>query len=467
MTRGIKALATYLPKRRLSRAAIAAAHAWAQPAAKAKGHIAAANWDEDAITLAHAAARRLPLDELNELHFCSTSAPFADRSPAVVLSSALNATEALATYNHSGSRRAASSATKSLLESRTTNAMVIAGEKRLAKPASPQESGQGDAGVALTVGEPTIASFLGGSSRAVDFVDQYRSSDSPFSYAFEDRWIRDQGLMQQIPAAITALLDDQKISADHVAHFCLNAPARVRTKIAKTAGLSKADASSMLDAEVGDTGCVHFMLTLAEALERAKPGDVVLSATFGQGVDLLLFEVNKPLVETFRSALTAGQADDNYLRFLSHRGLLELDWGKRAERDVRTAQSAYFRELDQLSSFVGGKCKKCGTVQFPRTQVCVNPECRAFGEQAPYSFANEAGRVKSFTEDWQAYSPEPPLIYGNVEFEGGANILMQFCDTDAGSLSVGATTTSHFRIKDVDRLRNYRRYFWKAQAVTG
>jgi uncharacterized OB-fold protein len=167
----------------------------------------------------------------------------------------------------------------------------------------------------------------------------------------------------------------------------------------------------------------------------------------------------------FAHALASGVADGNYLRYLSHRGLLKMDWGKRAERDVRTAQSAYYRERDQVSGFVGGRCTACGTIQFPRTRACVNPECRKFETQAPHPFADLTGTVKSFTEDWQAYSQAPPLIYGNVSFEGGANIFMQFTDAASGEVAVGDAVSMHFRIKDIDRNRGFQRYFWKAVPV--
>ena len=139
-----------------------------------------------------------------------------------------------------------------------------------------------------------------------------------------------------------------------------------------------------------------------------------------------------------------------------------MDWGKRADRDVRSAHSAYYRERDQVSGFVCWNCRWCGTIQFPRTRACVNPDCRAFDSQTPYPFADLTGTVKSFTEDWQAYSPAPPLIYGNIGFEGGANILMQFTDTAEGETKVGNRVSMQFRIKDIDRVRDFRRYFWKA-----
>ena len=53
--------------------------------------------------------------------------------------------------------------------------------------------------------------------------------------------------------------------------------------------------------------------------------------------------------------------------------LLEVDFGKRAERDNRSAQSVMWRKHRQVTGFVGGRCGRCGTVQFPKSRVCVNP----------------------------------------------------------------------------------------------
>ncbi|NJO13187.1 MAG: hypothetical protein HC872_06660 [Gammaproteobacteria bacterium] len=105
-------------------------------------------------------------------------------------------------------------------------------------------------------------------------------------------------------------------------------------------------------------------------------------------------------------------------------------------------------------------------MQFPRARVCVNPECRASDTLERHPLAETQGRVKSFTEDWLAYSVRPPLIYGNVELEGGGNLMMEFADCDAGELKVGDAVSMTFRVKDVDRVRGFRRYFWKATRVS-
>ena len=189
---------------------------------------------------------------------------------------------------------------------------------------------------------------------------------------------------------------------------------------------------------------------------------------FGQGADALIFEATGAPDAARRpvsAALARRREELSYTRYLSHRGLLQVDFGMRAERDNRSAPSVMWRKERQVAGFVGGRCGSCGTLQFPRSRVCVNPACRQTDTQAEYRLADSSARVKSFTEDWQAYSPRPPLVYRNVEFAGGGNLLMEFTDIDRGEVQVGMPVRFVFRIKDVDRVRTFQRYFWKATGV--
>jgi uncharacterized OB-fold protein len=53
-----------------------------------------------------------------------------------------------------------------------------------------------------------------------------------------------------------------------------------------------------------------------------------------------------------------------------------------------------------------------------------------------------------------------------VEFEGGGRLMMDLTDVDAAQLEVGMPLRMTFRIKAVDTVRGYTRYFWKASAAT-
>ena len=91
-----------------------------------------------------------------------------------------------------------------------------------------------------------------------------------------------------------------------------------------------------------------------------------------------------------------------------------------------------WRKSRQVTGFVGGRCSACQTAQFPKSRVCVNPACRKTDTQEDLRLADLLGRVKSFTEDWQAYAASPPAMYGNVEFAGGGNLLMEITDAGPG-----------------------------------
>jgi len=95
--------------------------------------------------------------------------------------------------------------------------------------------------------------------------------------------------------------------------------------------------------------------------------------------------------------------------------------------------------------------------------VCV--KCGALDSQSPESLAEMRGRVKSYTEDWLAYTPLPPYLYGNVEFADGANLMLEFTDFAPGAVGVGSEVRLVFRIKDFDTRRHFRRYFWKPAPI--
>jgi uncharacterized OB-fold protein len=225
-----------------------------------------------------------------------------------------------------------------------------------------------------------------------------------------------------------------------------------------------------LSAQCGYSGASQPLLLLAAALEQAEPGARILVAGFGQGADAMVFETTDAIADYRPRLGVAGHLErrteeTSYIRYLSQQGLVEVDWGGRAQFDNRAALTAFYRKRDMVTGFKGGRCEQCGTLQFPRAEVCVNPDCRAFDTQTPVSLSGLIGRVKSFTEDWLAHSPNPPLIYGNIELEGGVNIQMEFTDCEPGSLKVGTPMEMRFRIKEVDQRRAFTRYFWKPTPV--
>ena len=98
---------------------------------------------------------------------------------------------------------------------------------------------------------------------------------------------------------------------------------------------------------------------------------MIVLAAFGQGCDVLVLRTTERVIERRTQqgasrALASGVADREYVRYLAHSGLLDMDWGMRAERDNRTAPSVAWRKHRDVMAFVGGRCRACGTVQFPK-----------------------------------------------------------------------------------------------------
>lgn len=482
---GITGFGGYVPRLRLARQAIAAAHAWSDPAIKArgKGERSFCNWDEDAVTMGVEAARDCLGEQADDaapaaVYFASTSFPFAERQNAGILATALGLEGDRMSLDVTGSQRAGTSALMQALAAvaggLVDDALVVAADKRRSKASSAGEFAYGDGAAALRVGaDDGILKYLAGHSATVDFVDHFRAANEAFEYTWEERWIRDEGLAKIVPPAIATALEKAGIAADQVDHFCMPSTiGRAVQGIARQAGIPDAAVRDNLHANLGECGCAHALVMLLHTLEgEVKPGERIVVAAFGQGCDVLVFEATDavkalPARRGIRGALAAGKTTENYHQYLAFNDLITLEKGMRAERDdYKTALTVTYRKRDMLIGLVGGRCTRCGTLQFPRTDVCVNPQCRAHHTQEPHPFRDEPAQVLTWSADYLTYIPNPPSHYGMITFDNGGRFMTDFTDIDVGELEVGTRVKMMFRIKSVDSLRGFVRYFWKAVPV--
>ena len=475
---GILGFGAYIPRKRLQRSAIFGANAWFAPGLKgqAKGERAIANWDEDALTMAVEAARDtltgVDRAQVQALSLASTTLPFADRLNAGIVKEALTLPDALAAMDHGGSQRAATSALIHALRAPLQTGglhLCLATDLRKARPASEAELVQGDAAAGLLVGsgEP-IARFLGAYSTTHDFIDHFRSAKADFDYTWESRWIRDEGHNGLIANALAAALAQFGIAGSAIDHFLLPLTARgVAEGLAKKAGIPGSAVADSLGANVGETGVAHAFLMLAATLEAATPGQKILLLGFGQGVDVLLFETTDALAQLpprrgVKGSLARGVKDDNYLRWLFHRGQLDLERGMRAEADEKQPGSTLWRQRKTVLGLVGGRCTKTGTVQFPKTDISVSTNDHGVGTQEDYPLADVPARIVTYTADSLTYSAAPPNYFGTIDFEGGGRMMAEFTDVDAEDVEVGRKVSMMFRIKAFDDNREFVKYFWKA-----
>jgi 3-hydroxy-3-methylglutaryl CoA synthase len=477
---GILSFGAYIPRLRLQRKAIAAANAWFNPALRgmAKGERAMANWDEDAVTMAVEAARDclggFDRGSVASLYLASTTHPFDDRQAASIAAGALNLRQGLRSLDAAGSLRAGTSALATALAASAVdgNVLVAVGEHRQARAASAQEMHYGDGAAAFLIGAgQPVASLVAAYSETVDFVPQFRARDRAHDYAWEERWIRDEGYLKIVPRTIGALLKAAGTDAGSVNAFCLPCTlSRVVPGVAKRLGIPDSAVRDNLAGVCGDTGAAHPLVMLAQALEDSKPGDLILVASFDGGCDALLFRVTDavkslPARRGVKGALAQRKEESVYQRYLAFNDLIVLERGMRAEADKGTPLSLLYRNREMVTGLIGGRCRMCGTVQYPRGRYCVNPTCKALDSQDDQPFADRGATVMSYTADQLTYCPDPPAYYGMIQFEGGGRMMTDFTDVDDGKVEVGTPMRMMFRVKDVDTARGFVRYFWKAAPV--
>jgi 3-hydroxy-3-methylglutaryl CoA synthase len=481
MTAGITGYGSYIPRLRLSRQAVAQANAWYAPQfAGRKGTRSMANWDEDSLTMAVAAARDcLGADDerghIGSVQLVSSTLPFAERLNAGVVCEALTLEEGVEALDMGGSPSAALSAVLGALDrvnARGGNALVIATDHRKTRAASSQELDYGDGAAALTLGrENVIAEVLGSATLTVDFVDHFRRAGEDIDYHWEERWVRDEGIGKLGPRAIASALQKAGVDASAVDHFIFPTTfAKMDAQLAKACGIRAEALADSLAATVGETGTPHALLMLAAVLERAQPGQHILLAQFGGGAQAVVLRVT-PAIAAFRPArgvsgwLARGVEEKNYTKFLSFREQLRLERGMRGEQDRKTALSTAYRHRAAILGLVAGRCEVTGQVHFPPSRISYDQGKPLQDTQKPHKLAERRGQVLSWSAESLSFHRAPPHQYGQVDFEGGGRILMEFTDVAKGDVASGTEVEMSFRIKDIDELRGFTRYFWKATPV--
>ena len=278
---GITGFGAYIPRRRLQRAVVVEANKWFNPALAglAKGERSMANWDEDAVTLAVEAARdclnSADRGAIGHISFASTTLPFADRQNAGIIATALSLPAGIGALDATGSQRAGTSALIGVLGSANgSEHLCIAADKRQARPGSTQELIYGVGAAALTVGDnKVLAELIGHHSITEDFVDHYRSEGRKFDYFWEERWVRQEGHLKLISAAVTDLLKKTGVEASAIDRLIVPVMSRGAPQgVAKATGISAKAIADTLQDNCGETGVAHPLVMLVAALETAAGG---------------------------------------------------------------------------------------------------------------------------------------------------------------------------------------------------
>jgi len=476
---GIKSYGAYIPRYRMNHNTIFTAVGFLGTFPP-PGETAVANHDEDALTMAVAAGTDCLGDIKREivdgLFLATTSQPYMVRQNSALIATALDLQPNMRTADFMGSMKSGTTALLSAFDTvkgeALSNVLVCASDCRLSKPGSPQESLYGDSAASFLIGsDDVIATFEGSYSVSYDFPDRWRASGEKFEHAWEDRFIRDSGYSQFLQEVISGLSKKYNLNIKDFAKIVYpGVYLREHGAIAKRLGADPSQLQDTLLGTVGETGSASPLMMLVAALEDAKPGDKILVASFGNGGDALLFQVNEKINSVadrraVKKHLCSKKELASYEKYLAFRNLAPMDLGMRGELNIRTPMSALFRERKVVLALCGSKCKKCGTPQYPYQRVCVNPDCGAIDLMEDYRFSDKKGVVFTYTGDNLAASIDPPSIYGLVDFDGGGRFWFDFTDCDLDSVKVGMPVEMTFRRRYIDEPSGVHGYSWKAMPI--
>jgi uncharacterized OB-fold protein len=78
----------------------------------------------------------------------------------------------------------------------------------------------------------------------------------------------------------------------------------------------------------------------------------------------------------------------------------------------------------------------------------------------PYTFKDKKAIIATYTVDYLTASPDPPVIFSVIDFEGGGRMICEMTDSEVDKLDIGKEVEMSFR-KIYDKNSIYV-YGWKA-----
>jgi len=325
----------------------------------------------------------------------------------------------------------------------------------------------GDAAVALMIGSdvdsPVIAEWLGGASATGEFLDRWRQPGWDYSRVWEERF-GEQAYLPLVTEAATAAFKDTDISAESVdTAIVTGLHARAVRGAARAAGVGgDTPVAGDLSSEVGVTGSSHSLLVLANVLDTAAPGQIIMVVNLADGCDVNFFRTTDAIADyspyaTVANQIAQGNDSLSYQMFLTWRGFLDREPPRRPD-PVPPAAPPSSRMVKWKYGFHGSRDRESGAIHLPPARVSVKGGNVDDMELVP--MADVEAKVTTFTIDRLAYSLSPPTIGVIIDFDGGGRFKAELADADPDEVEVGMRVQMTFRrLMTADGVHNY---FWKA-----
>ena len=477
---GITSYGAYIPWHRINRMTIYWTIGFINQATITPGEKAVANYDEDSLSMAVNAGMDcltgMDRSKIDGLYLATTTAPYKERQNAGIISTALDLKPTARSADFTASVKAGTTAVLAACDAvkaeTAQSILVCSSDCRLGPAGSFQEENYGDAAAAVLIGNKNvIANLIGTHSITYDFMDQWRIENEKYTRIWEDRWVRDEGYGKFVAEAIGGLMKKYSINPKDIAKVCFpGVYHRQHPTIGKQLGFKPEQLQDHMFATVGLTGSSNPLLILVAALEDAKPGDKIIVASYGNGGDVLLFEVTPEITKLsarkgVKKHLAHKTELKSYEKMVTFRNVITIDIAGRGEQFFPTSATILWRDRKKLYGLVGTKCKACGTPQWPPQRVCINPKCKAIDKMEEYRFSDRHGKLFTYTGDNLAFSPTPPELYGMIDFDGGGRAMFNLSDCTLEELRVNMPIEMTFRKRW--EAPGFVGYGWKGTPVMG
>ena len=219
---------------------------------------------------------------------------------------------------------------------------------------------------------------------------------------------------------------------------------------------------------MGNTGTAQPLMLLVAALEQAKPGDTILVAAWGDGIDVMLLKVTDAIAKAkdkhgVLGYLKSKKMLPSYTKYLRLRHLFYMEPSRMTAITPGLAQ--LWRERDSMYKLHASKCKQCGWLEFPIRRIC--PKCYSKDNFDQVKLLSEKVKLYRFSTDTIPTIPEvtdPPQGRAIIDFENGARLELEM--TDFGNiqdLKVGQPMEMTFR--RLERQGDVAAYAWKCKPV--
>ncbi len=243
-------------------------------------------YDEDTTTMAIEAAdnaisrAQIDPEKIKMVYFATTSSPYVEKLSSSTIATAVGAGQDVRTADFAGSTKSGTEALLACFDAISEYGLVVASDFPVGAPDDDNEHAYGAGAAAFVIGD---------GNPVVTLEKSYSVSGEVLGERFRkvgEIYIQDLGLRtSQFPIFIRRSLKGliKELGEVEINHVILQQPDGEAFRAVREFKFTDIQLRGGLVAQTGDTGAASVLLSLANVLDQAKPGERILIASYGSG----------------------------------------------------------------------------------------------------------------------------------------------------------------------------------------